>query len=76
MFSKILFSERIFIMAIEYREERNQKIENQIQILISDAPYYVKDFARNMQSGKREITTQLSYLRDVINFIKYESSTQ
>jgi site-specific recombinase XerD len=75
MFSKILFSERIFIMAIEYREERNQKIENQIQILISDAPYYVKDFARNMQSGKREITTQLSYLRDVINFIKYESST-
>lgn len=62
-------------MAIEYREERNLKVENQIQNLISDAPYYVKDFAANMQSGKREITTQLSYLRDVINFIKYESST-
>ena len=31
-------------MAIEYREENEKKIEKQINELISDAPYYIKDF--------------------------------
>jgi site-specific recombinase XerD len=61
-------------MAIEYREERNQKFEKQIEKLIADAPSYVKEFYNHMHSGKREIATQVSYIRDVINFLKYEKS--
>ena len=61
-------------MAIEYREERNRKFEKQIEKLISDAPPYVKEFYNHMHSGKREIATQVSYIRDVINFIRYEKS--
>lgn len=61
-------------MAIEYREERNRKFEKQIEKLIADAPPYVKEFYNHMHSGKREIATQVSYIRDVINFIRYEKS--
>lgn len=59
-------------MAIEYREERNSHIEKQIEKLLSEAPNYMKDFYEHMHNGKREITTQLSYVRDVLAFIKYE----
>lgn len=61
-------------MAIEYREERNRKFEKQIEKLIADAPTYVKEFYNHMHNGKREISTQVSYIRDVINFLKYEKS--
>ena len=61
-------------MAIEYREERNRKFEKQIEKLIADAPTYVKEFYDHMHSGKREIATQVSYIRDVINFLKYEKN--
>ena len=59
-------------MAIEYREERNEKIERQIEKLLEQSPTYLKDFYEHMHNGKREITTQLSYIRDILNFIKYE----
>lgn len=62
-------------MAIEYREENERKIEKLIDDLIVDAPIYIKDFYDHMHNGKREISTQLSYLRNVIDFIKYEQST-
>lgn len=61
-------------MAIEYREENEKKIEKQINELISDAPYYIKDFYNHMHNGKREISTQLSYLRNIIDFLYYEKS--
>lgn len=61
-------------MALEYREERNLNIEKQIEKLLENSPDYVKNFYKNMHNGKREITTQLSYIRDVINFIQYEKN--
>ena len=60
-------------MAIEYREERSFQIEQQIKNLLKDAPSCVQDFYAHMHNGKRENTTQLSYIRDVINFIQYEN---
>jgi site-specific recombinase XerD len=62
-------------MAIEYREEYERNIEKQIDALIEGAPDYIKEFYKHMHNGKREITTQLSYLRNIIDFIKYEGST-
>lgn len=62
-------------MAQEYRSEQEQKIENQIADLMSTAPQYVKDFAEQMSNGKRESSTQLSYLRNVMSFIEYYKST-
>lgn len=62
-------------MALEYREERNAKAERLIENLLKDAPSYVRDFYEHMHNGKREITTQESYIRDVIDFIKYEKAT-
>lgn len=61
-------------MALEYREERNTYIQNQIEKLLKDAPPYVKDFYDHMHNGRREITTQVSYIRDIIDFIKYEKA--
>jgi site-specific recombinase XerD len=61
-------------MSIEYRKETEKKIQEQIDELISDAPYYVKDFAKHMHGGKREISTQLGYLRNVILFLRHEHS--
>lgn len=61
-------------MATEYREERNKKIEKQIMRLLDNAPSYINDFYEHMHNGRREILTQLTYIQDVIDFIKYESS--
>ena len=61
-------------MSIEYRKETEKKIQEQIDELISDAPYYVKDFAKHMHGGKREISTQLGYLRNVVLFLRHEHS--
>jgi len=61
-------------MALEYRSERNEQAEKTINRLLKDAPEYVKAFYEHMHGGKREITTQMSYVRDVLNFLKYEKS--
>ena len=58
-------------MSVEYRAERNYKIERQIENLLLTAPNYVREFYQSMYNGKRELTTQLSYVRDVILFIQY-----
>lgn len=60
-------------MAIEYREERSFQIEQQIRNILKDSPRCVHDFYEHMHNGKRENTTQLSYIRDIVNFIKYEN---
>ena len=62
-------------MALEFREERNSKIEKQIEKMLNVAHNYVKGFYEHMHNGKREISTQLSYIRDIITFLKYEILT-
>ena len=62
-------------MSKEYRDETVKKYEHQIQCLIANAPLYVQAYYQHMHNGKREITTQAAYVRDVIDFIKYEMNT-
>ena len=62
-------------MSKEYRDQQKRKYEEQIKKLLSDAPFYVSDFYDHMHNGKREITTQSAYIRDIINFIYYIMDT-
>lgn len=62
-------------MAREYREQTTQMYEDQIDRLTSTAPRYIKDFYEHMHNGRREITTQASYIRDIVGFITYLHDT-
>ena len=55
----------------EYKELTTKKYEQQINKLLTTAPYYIKDFYDHMHRGRREITTQAAYIRDIIHFINY-----
>ena len=61
-------------MSREYRQVLEQNYEATIETLLSTAPSYVREFYNHMHHGTREITTQLSYIRDVIDFLSYEKS--
>mgnify|MGYP004514271827 FL=1 len=61
-------------MSREYRQVLEQNYEATIDTLLSTAPPYVADFYNHMHHGKREITTQLSYIRDIIDFLSYEKT--
>ena len=61
-------------MSREYRQVLEQNYEATIDTLLSTAPSYVRDFYNHMHHGTREITTQLSYIRDIIDFLSYEKS--
>lgn len=61
-------------MSREYRQVLEQNYEATIETLLSTAPSYVREFYNHMHHGSREITTQLSYIRDVIDFLSYEKS--
>lgn len=61
-------------MSREYRQVLEQNYEETIDVLLSTAPHCVSDFYNHMHHGKREVTTQLSYIRDVIDFFIYEKS--
>jgi site-specific recombinase XerD len=59
----------------EYREEVVIKYEAQISKTLSHAPNYIKDFYDHMHNGRREISTQFAYVRDIIMFIDYMRTT-
>lgn len=61
-------------MSKEYRQVLEQNYEAKIEELLSSSPQFVKDFYNHMHHGKREITTQLSYIRDVIDFLSFEKT--
>ncbi len=61
-------------MSREYRQVLEQNYEEKIKKLLSDAPNIVSAYYNHMHHGQREITTQLSYVRDVIDFLTYISS--
>ncbi len=58
-------------MSREYREETVIKYEQQISKLIKPAPNYIQNFYDHMHNGRREISTQFAYIRDIIMFINY-----
>jgi len=58
-------------MSREYRKEREQYYENAINRLLENSPEYVRAFYEQMHNGKREITTQAAYIRDVVGFLCY-----
>ena len=59
-------------MALEYRSERDANINKTIKRLLKNAPEYMSEYFQHMNNGRREITTQLSYIRDIIDLLKYE----
>jgi len=61
-------------MSQEYRFQTNVKKEAQINALLSDAPFALKEFASSIKSGARETSTRLAYFRDITEFLKYELS--
>lgn len=61
-------------MSKEYRQVLEQNYEATVERLLSTAPTFVSGFYNHMHHGKREITTQLSYIRDIIDFLNYEAS--
>lgn len=61
-------------MSREYRQILEQNYEAVIDKLLSESPVFVSNFYNHMHHGKREITTQLSYIRDIIDFLTYEAS--
>lgn len=61
-------------MSKEYRQVLEQNYEATVERLLSTAPAFVSGFYNHMHHGKREITTQLSYIRDIIDFLNYEAS--
>lgn len=62
-------------MSKEYREETVMKYEETIENILRDSPTYIRDFYNHMHNGKREITTQAAYIRDIISFISYLRNT-
>lgn len=58
-------------MSREYREETVIKYEQQISKLIKPAPNYIENFYNHMHNGRREISTQFAYIRDIIIFMNY-----
>jgi len=58
-------------MSREYRQERDARYEAAINRLLENAPEYVRAFYEHMHNGKREITTQAAYIRDVVGFLCY-----
>lgn len=61
-------------MSSEYKAEQKVYAEKLISNLLQDCPLYVSEFYRYMHSGRRSISTQLSYIRDVVDFLSYEKS--
>lgn len=61
-------------MSKEYRQVLEQNYEEIIDKLLLESPNFISNFYNHMHHGKREITTQLSYIRDIIDFIKFEAS--
>lgn len=61
-------------MSKEYRQVLEQNYEATIDKLLASSPAFVSGFYNHMHHGKREITTQLSYIRDIIDFLTYEAS--
>lgn len=61
-------------MAIEYRDEQVAYKEKLIKNLIHDAPMFLKKYYDHIHHGHREISTQLSYLRDIMDFLWYEKN--
>lgn len=59
------------ISVSDYRIETDEKRVKKISTLLEDAPSYVSDFYNHIHNGAREISTQLSYLRDILNYLKY-----
>ena len=55
----------------DYRIETDEKRIKKISTLLEDAPTYVSDFYNHIHNGAREISTQLSYIRDILNYLKY-----
>lgn len=55
----------------DYRIETDEKRIKKISTLLEDAPAYVSDFYNHIHNGAREISTQLSYIRDILNYLKY-----
>ncbi len=61
-------------MSIEYRKTIEKKYESSVTNLLHDAPSFVSSFYDHMHHGKREITTQFFYIRDVLDFLLYIKS--
>lgn len=58
-------------MSKEYKEQVVRRYEAQIEKLLNDAPTYIRDFYEHMHNGRREITTQSAYIRDILAYINY-----
>lgn len=61
-------------MSREYKEETVKRYETQIERLLKTAPPYIRDFYEHIHNGKREITTQAAYIRDISAFLGYLKS--
>ena len=63
-------------MAKEYRQTVAEKYEKTAKSLMDRSPLFVSAFYEHMHHGKREISTQVAYLRDIVFFLEYECSVQ
>lgn len=61
-------------MSKEYRQQVKLQHEASIERQLEDAPYFVVAYYEHMHNGSREITTQLAYIRDVMDFLRYIAS--
>lgn len=58
-------------MSKEYKEQTVRRYEAQIENLLTDAPFYIRDFYEHMHNGRREITTQAAYIRDMLAYLGF-----
>ena len=59
-------------MAVEYRDEQNRKAEEKIRRVLDAAPSYMRRFYQHISGGTKEVLTQLYYISDVVDFMKFE----
>ena len=59
-------------MAVEYRDEQNRKAEDKIRRVLDAAPSYMRRFYQHISGGTKEVPTQLYYISDVVDFMKFE----
>ena len=59
-------------MSVEYRDEQNRKAEDKIRRVLENAPSYMQGFYQHISGGTKEVLTQLYYVSDVVEFMKYE----
>ena len=58
-------------MSKEYRQQITLERESSVEALLSDSPFYLGAFYEHIHHGKREMATQITYIRDIKNFLIY-----